>query len=143
MRQWVSMPNETETDVCQKFMGPQLEICVRPLNATGPMQYDTTMWMPENDEFGHQALRRIFEDTECRILEAAHQHHKIFYPLLEDNSDELTGLSCATNRTLSIIGLDSLIHYQIAEGFGIGILDLPQKTAAVIVDIKVWGVFLF
>lgn len=100
------------------------------------------MWKPENDDFGYQALRKMAEDAECRILESAYQHHKIFYPQLNADSEELRGLACKTNRTLSIVGLDSLIHYQIAEGFGIGILVLPQKTAAVIIDIKVKRLFL-
>ncbi|KAF7993076.1 hypothetical protein HCN44_005857 [Aphidius gifuensis] len=47
---------------------------------------------------------------------------------------ELTASACSTNRSLAFIAVDSLHYYHFAEGLGIDILKMKDKTSVIIID---------
>lgn len=49
----------------------------------------------------------------------------------------ITGLACKNNKTLSLLALDSEMYHYIAERMGVHILDIENKTAALIIDNEV------
>lgn len=85
-------------------------------------------------------MLKKWDEFECKNFEFLTEYYHLPFPRAPDNSqltEAINGLACVNNRTLKIIAMDSLSHYQFAEGLGINILDMKDKTAAVIVDKKV------
>lgn len=48
--------------------------------------------------------------------------------------DKINGLSCNTNRSLTLLAMDSFTYELVAERLGITLKDADQNTAAVIID---------
>lgn len=81
----------------------------------------------------------MWERDKCKTYHFANEYIKLPFPKLVKNysSDAIDGMACVNNKTLSIIAMDSLLHYQFAEGLGINILDVKDRTAVVIIDKRV------
>jgi len=95
------------------------------------------MWRIEKDELGAEVLLKHKEFDECWLMEYSNLLNKAWHPKVKHRSNDVDGMACTNNRTLSFVALDSLMHYQLAEGLGIDVLNAYKKTVAVIVDIKV------
>lgn len=93
----------------------------------------------EGDERSPEELMKYWENQKCKTMEAANRYYSQAYPKLNNEASvpEVEGLACVNNRTLSIIAMDSLMYYQFAEGLGINILQLKDKTAVAIIDKRV------
>lgn len=50
----------------------------------------------------------------------------------------VSGLSCKTNTSLSLLAMDSLLHYHFAQRLGIDLSKNIDKSAAVIINDKVF-----
>lgn len=92
------------------------------------------------DSRSAENLLDFWNDDKCKILESAHSYHKLPYSKYEKNSlnETIDGLACINNRTLTIIAMDSLSHYQFSEGLGVNIQDVKDKTAVIIMDKQVY-----
>lgn len=60
----------------------------------------------------------------------------IFFDIVNEKErfDTILGLSCKSNRTLSLLAVDSLLYHTFAERLGVDVLLRPNKTVAFIVD---------
>lgn len=58
-------------------------------------------------------------------------------PSQEAFDDNVNGMACKTNTSLSLVAMDSLEYYYFAERLGIDISNKKDKTAAVIINPKV------
>lgn len=97
------------------------------------------MLKSEGDDRAPEYLAKVWEEEECQVLEAGNRYHgNVYYKMSnEDFGSELDGLACRSNKTLSIIAMDSLMYYQFAEGLGSNILQSKDKTAVVMIDKQV------
>lgn len=100
--------------------------------------YQISMLSGIGDERSSSALQEAFSLEKCRRLHRAKSvHPPIFpYPAYHRKSPrQFTGLACRTNRTVSLIAMDSLQFHQFAEGLGVNILKRRDKTAVVIFNV--------
>lgn len=51
--------------------------------------------------------------------------------------DKINGLACSTNRSLTLLAMDSFTYELVAERLGITLKDTEQNTAAIIIDSEV------
>lgn len=102
-------------------------------------RFETSMLNNEGDERSPEQLIKYWENEKCKTIEAANRYYNQTYPKFnkEASIPDVQGLACVNNRTLSIIAMDSLMYYQFAEGLGINILHLKDKTAVAIIDKRV------
>lgn len=91
-------------------------------------------------------LERLWQDEKCRLLKISQNYHPSIYSqsIIDHvnygkdlNRFNITGLSCKTNASLTLIAVDSLMYYQFAERLGINVSKKKDKTFAVIVNEKV------
>ncbi|KAL0278669.1 UNVERIFIED_CONTAM: hypothetical protein PYX00_000422 [Menopon gallinae] len=137
-------------DVCEvgdfhsMYIGPQSEVCTRKLNLDGflfyknrdEFRYETSILPSRDDERSPENLLRLWDEEKCKLWTFANRYQKQIFPKTrkENSSTVIDGLACVNKKTLSIIALDSLLYHQFAEGIGINILELKDKTAIAIVD---------
>lgn len=93
----------------------------------------------EGDERSPEHLIKLWDNEKCKTIETGNRYYSQAYPKFNKDlpSPDVDGLACINNRTLSIIAMDSLMYYQFAEGLGINILHLKDKTAVAIIDKRV------
>lgn len=93
-----------------------------------------------DDERSPENLLRLWVEEKCKLWTFANRYQKQIFPKQrkENSSTVIDGLACVNKKTLSIIALDSLLYHQFAEGIGINILELKDKTAIAIVDKEVF-----
>lgn len=91
-------------------------------------------------------LERVWQEERCRLLKLAQKYQSAIYSsAIADYVDygkhfnrlNISGLACETNTSLTLIAMDSLLHYHFAERLGINISNRKDRTVAVIVNDKV------
>ncbi|KAK0162092.1 hypothetical protein PV327_008457 [Microctonus hyperodae] len=93
--------------------------------------------MNENDSRSAIAVRLRYIQDECTYFLAGDKYH---YPIFPEETKEqystvkLDTSACDMNRTMAFLSIDSLNYYHFAEGLGINILQMRDKTAVVILD---------
>ncbi|KAJ9585352.1 hypothetical protein L9F63_002849 [Diploptera punctata] len=100
--------------------------------------YETSMLSGMGDERSSSALQEAFTLEKCRRLRRARTIYRPIFPhpaYHRKSPRRFTGLACRTNRTISLIAMDSLQFHQFAEGLGIDILKRTDKTAVVIFNV--------
>ncbi|KAK6623870.1 hypothetical protein RUM44_010726 [Polyplax serrata] len=141
-----------EDDMCDagsvhsQYLGPEPEVCYKGSKSSSILldnirhdtEYNGILSLLKDEKAPRQLLKK-WDEFECKNFEFLTEYYHLPFPRAPDNSqltEAINGLACVNNRTLKIIAMDSLSHYQFAEGLGINILDMKDKTAAVIVDKK-------
>ncbi|KAJ4443908.1 hypothetical protein ANN_05695 [Periplaneta americana] len=101
-------------------------------------RFQTSLLTGLGDERSAASLQEASSLERCRRLRRARViHHPIFpHPAYHRKSPRhFTGLACNTNKTMSLIAMDSLQFHQFAEGLGIDVLARRDKTAVVIFNV--------
>ncbi|XP_057319444.1 thioredoxin domain-containing protein 11 [Microplitis mediator] len=99
-------------------------------------KYKTSMITPENDSRSAIAVRRHTIENDCVKFLAGDKYHYAIFPDESDQKSDvkLTESVCNVNRTLAFIAVDSLQYFHFAEGLGLDVLKMRDKTAVVILD---------
>lgn len=82
-------------------------------------------------------LLRLEQSEKCHFFRMGHGIHPPFFAplnLSEEENSATRGLACKTNASLSMVSIDSLQYHYIAEGLGIDILNIEDKSAVVILN---------
>lgn len=110
-------------------------ICCKHSNS---ISFHTSMLTGIGDERSSDALQEAASIERCRRLHRAkHIHHPVFphSAYHRKSPRHFTGLACNTNKTMSLIAMDSLQFHQFAAGLGIDVLARHDKTAVVIFNV--------
>uniref|UniRef100_U5ESM9 Putative thioredoxin-like protein n=1 Tax=Corethrella appendiculata TaxID=1370023 RepID=U5ESM9_9DIPT len=96
-----------------------------------------------NSEFDFRSPENILKQhfrRKCTLLYLSELHgdnSNLFFEHSSEENDNLeliAGLACKTNRTISIMAIDSNLYHVFAERLGVDVLNAENKTRAVIVD---------
>lgn len=104
-------------------------------------------WFPEDDR-SPKELQKSWDKDRCRLFVLSQEHHPdVFSVTTKDsavwtktfnNNFSIDGLACKANISLTLISMDSLLHNHIAERLGVNLSTKKGKTAAVIINEKVF-----
>lgn len=106
----------------------------------------TSMLDMEEDSRSAEKISNIYKALSCEITNLSKNiRPRLYYEGYSSGStnttsmefDKINGLACKTNRTLSLVAMDSLTYELIAERLGIELKESEQNTAAVIIDNEV------
>ncbi|XP_067005883.2 thioredoxin domain-containing protein 11 isoform X2 [Anabrus simplex] len=95
----------------------------------------TSMLTGKGDDRSASALTAAALKENCRRLRRAQSVHSPVFARSDYHNrapPTFRGLACRTNKTLSLLAMDSLQFHQFAEGLGIDILARNDKTGAII-----------
>jgi zinc transporter ZupT len=104
------------------------------------LRFQKSLLTGVGDERSSAALQEAASLEKCHYLQRArHVHHPVFpHPAYHRKSPRhFTGLACRTNKTMSLIAMDSLQFHQFAEGLGVNVLARHDKTAVIIFNVAV------
>lgn len=107
--------------------------------------FHTSMLTGIGDERSSDALQEAASIERCRRLRRAKRIHHPVFPhsaYHRKSPRHFTGLACNTNKTMSLIAMDSLQFHQFAAGLGIDVLARHDKTAIVIFNVVVSCTFV-
>ncbi|XP_043282254.1 thioredoxin domain-containing protein 11 [Venturia canescens] len=94
--------------------------------------------VPTNEKDPRSALgvkATFFKDQCIKFLAGNKYHYPIFPKVTGDtHQSKVTASACRMNKTLALIAIDSVQYFHFAEGLGIDILKMKDKTAVVILD---------
>lgn len=98
----------------------------------------------EGDDHSPEAIAKYNFRRKCEMLRMAERKSEI---LFVDDDDSLplqlvSGLACKSNKTFTLISMDSTSFHTFAERLGIDILEMENKTAAIIMDHENESTFL-
>lgn len=100
------------------------------------VQYETSMLDNNDDDRSPEALKRYNLRRKCEMLKI--QERKSEAISIDDESSApmqlISGMACKFNRSLSLLSMDSINFHAFAEKLGVNILDVENKTIAVILD---------
>lgn len=114
------------------------------------IKYKTSMINSDNDPRSPRNLMELELEKKCNFIDLSDAEasgggdvgvgtHPLSY-FLDDEKESLdliSGLSCKTNKSLILMAFDSNMYYTFAERLGINILNIVNKTAAIIMDHEV------
>ncbi|CRK94444.1 CLUMA_CG007951, isoform A [Clunio marinus] len=98
--------------------------------------FETSMLSHDGDDRSPDSIIQYNFRRKCEILRLAKRKSDI---LFIDDVDPaplelVSGLACKYNKTFTLISMDSLSFHTFAERIGIDILEIENKTAAIIMD---------
>lgn len=134
---WV---NGSQLDFCEK-LSAYSDVCKVDCECANEKKF------VDGDVRSAWNLQRIYREEKCRVFKIAEKYQKeIFSESVVDNVDygrdfvdfNISGLACTTNASLTLIAMDSLLQHGFAERLGIDVFSRKDRTAAVIVDDKVF-----
>lgn len=90
----------------------------------------------ENDLRSAIAVKTTLLKDSCTRLLAGNKYYYPIFPVesMAESKVGTTVSACRVNKTLAFIAIDSLQYFHFAEGLGIDILKMRDKTAVVILD---------
>lgn len=99
----------------------------------------STFITKEEDVQSADAIKEARLKFNCKKWITGNKYHQPIFPRdkLEHPNINLTKSVCKTNKTLTLIAIDSLHYYYFAEALGIDLLKKKDKTAIVILDVAV------
>lgn len=114
---------------------------------TEQIQPATSMLNTEEDSRSADKIASVYKTLSCEITNLSEAvRPKMFYEegesSLSTNAssidfDKINGLACKTNRTLSLMAMDSFTYELMAERLGIELKDSDHNTAVAIIDNEV------
>lgn len=96
-------------------------------------------------------MGRLWQEEKCRLFKMSQNYYPSIYSESivnhvnygkDLNRFNITGLGCKTNETLVIVAVDSLMYHHFAERLGVNISKKKDKTFAVIINDKVYAIFI-
>jgi hypothetical protein len=99
-------------------------------------KYPTSMLDNSEDENSPESIKKYNFRRQCEMLRQAEKNGDI---LFIDDPDSyplelVTGLGCKSNKTFTFISMDSNNFHTFAERLGVDILEMENKTVAMIMD---------
>lgn len=99
-------------------------------------QYKTSMLDNSDDEMSPESINKYNFRRRCELLMQAEQKSETYF--IDDPDSHplelISGLACKFNKTFTIISMDSNNFHSFAERLGVDILEIENKTAAMIMD---------
>lgn len=111
-------------------------------------KFQTSMIDQGLDELSPDNIIRYNFRRKCQMLKLAETKSEILFFDDEEEDTEpasvdlVSGLACKYNKTFSLIAIDSISFHTFAERLGIDILEIENKTVAVIMDHENESTFL-
>lgn len=106
--------------------------------------FETSMLDNGDDDRSPEAIKKYNFRRKCEMLQIAERNDDIFF--IEDADSAslqlVSGLACKSNKTFTLISMDSNSFHTFAERLGIDILEIENKTAAIIMDHENESTFL-
>uniref|UniRef100_A0A6P7H3K6 Uncharacterized protein LOC114345684 n=1 Tax=Diabrotica virgifera virgifera TaxID=50390 RepID=A0A6P7H3K6_DIAVI len=99
----------------------------------------TSMVTGVGDYRSPENLQKLLYRERCKQFIAAEMYHPAIFSknVPSEKNISIAGLSCRTNKSLSFVAMDSLLHYYFARQLGIDLNNEPDKSAVVILNDKV------
>ncbi|XP_057651528.1 thioredoxin domain-containing protein 11 [Diorhabda carinulata] len=99
--------------------------------------YKTSILTGFGDYRSAENLQKLHEAERCKdFLEAEKQFPAVFVKDSSLKNITITGLSCRSNKSLSMLAMDSLLYSHFALRLGIDLSKEPDRTAVVILNDK-------
>ncbi|KAF5280834.1 hypothetical protein FQR65_LT14941 [Abscondita terminalis] len=108
-------------------------VCERPLFD------ESVQFCEKNDPKSTKNLIKLWNIEKCRIAVLAEKVQPLVFSehfLFNNLTNNISGLGCKTNSSLSFIALDSVRYFHFAQKLGIDISLFKDKSAAVIINQK-------
>ncbi|XP_015111249.1 thioredoxin domain-containing protein 11 [Diachasma alloeum] len=107
-----------------------------PGAAAGDRRYLSSMITGENDPKSPENLRKLILRENCKYLMIGDKYQPPVFPVSLEGDVEvkLRASACSGNRSLSFVAIDSLNYFHFAEGLGIDLMRMENRTAVVILD---------
>ncbi|XP_050498799.1 thioredoxin domain-containing protein 11 isoform X3 [Diabrotica virgifera virgifera] len=98
----------------------------------------TSMVTGVGDYRSPENLQKLLYRERCKQFIAAEMYHPAIFSknVPSEKNISIAGLSCRTNKSLSFVAMDSLLHYYFARQLGIDLNNEPDKSAVVILNDK-------
>lgn len=98
--------------------------------------YETSMLDNSEDELSPESIKKYNFRRQCELLKQAEKKADILFINDPDTTplELVSGLACKHNKTFTLIAMDSNNFHTFAERLGIDILEMENKTAAMIMD---------
>lgn len=107
-----------------------------PVTSSTARKYFSSMITGEHDPKSPENLKKRFTRETCKYFLIGNRYHRPVFPegLHGDVDVKLRASACSSNRSLTFIAIDSLNYFHFAEGLGIDLINMENRTAVVIVD---------
>lgn len=107
-------------------------------------KFQTSMLDNEGDDHSPESIEKYNFRRKCEMLQIAERKSEISFIDDEDSASLqlVSGLACRANKTFTLIAMDSVNFHTFAERLGIDILEVENKTAAIIMDHENESTFL-
>lgn len=107
-------------------------------------KFSTSMLNNEDDHRSPDAIEKYNFRRSCELLMLAERKSEILFMEDEDPAslELVSGLACKSNKTFTLISMDSVNFHTFAERLGIDILEVENRTAAIIMDQENESTFL-
>lgn len=107
-------------------------------------QFPTSMLTHDGDNRSPESIQQYHFRRKCEMMQLSERKSEnVFIEDVDPIPLKLvSGLACKSNRTLTLLSIDSLNFHTFAERLGIDILEMENKTAAIIMDHENESTFL-
>lgn len=95
-----------------------------------------------NDPKSPANLLKLLRGEKCRQFLTAQRLQPAKFENKVDKEEKdfnIRGLACKSNKSLTLIAMDSLLHYHFAEKLGVDLSKCIDKSSVVIINEKVRG----
>lgn len=107
-------------------------------------KFQTSMLDNEDDDRSPESIDKYNFRRKCEMLMLSERKSKILF-MSDDEPAALelvSGLACKSNKTFTLIAIDSVNFHTFAERLGIDILEVENKTTAIIMDQETESTYL-
>ncbi|CAG9812911.1 unnamed protein product [Phaedon cochleariae] len=98
--------------------------------------YTTSLLTGMNDLKSAKNLQKSFQQEKCRQFLMAEKLQPAIFENHGNRKLDISRLSCRSNESLTLLSMDSLLHYPFAQRLGIDLSKFADKSAAVILNEK-------
>lgn len=107
-------------------------------------KFPTSMLDNEDDDHSPESIDKYEFRRKCEMLMLAERKSEILFMDDEDSASIqlVSGLACKSNKTFTLIAIDSVNFHTFAERLGIDILEIENRTSAIIMDQENESTFL-
>lgn len=99
-------------------------------------KFTTSMLNIKHDEKSPESVDKYNQKRNCEMLRLAEERSEILF--VDDANtaplERISGLACKSNRTFTLVSMDSVSFHTFAERLGVDILEIENKTSAIIID---------
>lgn len=137
MPSFCEIPKGAETCGCQREMPCQKQRMKYSFEANKKEKmFPTSMLDNDGDDRSPESIIKYNFRRKCEMLRMAERKSEILFIEDVDSTplELVSGLACKSNKTFTLILIDSVSFHTFAERLGIDILEVENKTAAVIID---------